>query len=157
MKLFRQCLFVAVLATMFTSFWTTTTAQAATLQDEVNKVLEEFGGIQIAPNAIAWNGREIILEIRNVESQKATAAVNNCPDGSFCAFDAGAYSGNRLMFTACPTTVTTFPGLSNVRSLQNSRATGTVRAYSSTILRATLNPGKGAPLLPVGITKLTCS
>lgn len=131
-------------------------AQAATRQDQVDRILTEYGGTQVGESTISWNDGQVVLQLAPDEGLASYAALNNCTSGAFCLFAQTSYGGARLAVTACPTTLTSFPGLTGVRSIQNNRASGTVRAYTSATLRATLSPGAGAPSLTAGVTSVTC-
>lgn len=128
-------------------------------QDQVDAVIAEFGGTQTASNEVSWNDGAVVLTIApdTTASRGFTAfSVGGCPSGAFCAYSGTSYTGSRLTFSAC-TSGNSVAALGTVRSLANSRGTGTVRAYDGWATVATLAPNTGAASVAAGIDKLNCS
>lgn len=136
-------------------------------QDQVDAVIAEFGGTQTAPNEVSWNDGAVVLTLAPDDAARfddssarsggfTTFAVGSCPSGYFCAYSGTSYTGSRLTFSAC-TTGNSVAALGTVRSLANSRGTGTVRAYDGWATVATLGPNTGASSVAAGIDKLNCS
>ncbi|MBD3941762.1 peptidase inhibitor family I36 protein [Microbacterium sp. NEAU-LLC] len=124
------------------------------LQLRVDAVIAEFGGTQTAANEVSWDDGAVVLTLTADGAQPL--AVGTCPSGAFCAFDGVSYTGNKLTFFSC-TTGNSVAALSSVRSLANSRSSGTVRAYDGWATVATLAPNTGAPSVAAGTDKLNCS
>ncbi|MFD4961111.1 peptidase inhibitor family I36 protein [Microbacterium sp. NPDC058389] len=139
-------------------------ASTDSTQDQVDAVIAEFGGTQTAANEVSWDDGAVVLTLaaddpaaRFADSNGITSSsVGACPSGSFCAYSGTSYTGSRLTFTAC-TTGNPVAALGTVRSLVNSRAVGTVRAYAGWSTIATLAPSTGRASVSAGIDKLNCS
>lgn len=131
-------------------------ASAATdaMQDQVDAVVAEHGGVQTGANEISWDGGTVILTL--APEGISALAVGNCPSGSFCAYSGLSYGGSRMQFTAC-TSGNSVAALGTVRSIANSRTAGTVRAYDGGALIATLAPNTGRTSVAAGIDTLSCS
>lgn len=136
------------------------TASTDPTQDQVDAVIAEFGGTQTAPNEVSWDDGAVVLTLAPegaADSRGFTASsVGGCPSGAFCAYSGTSYGGSRLTFWAC-TTGNSVAALGTVRSLANSRSTGTVRAYDGWATVATLGSNTGAAAVAAGIDKLNCS
>ncbi|GAA5200158.1 peptidase inhibitor family I36 protein [Microbacterium jejuense] len=136
-----------------------------TTQDQVDAVISEYGGVQTAPNEVSWDDGAVVLTVAPEDSARfgdarssgVTAfSVGSCPSGYFCAYSGVSYTGSRLTFSAC-TTGNSVAALGTVRSLANSRGTGTVRAYDGWATVATLGPNTGITSVAAGIDKINCS
>lgn len=136
----------------------TAPASAATLadplQDRVDAVIAVHGGVQTGANEVSWDDGAVILTI--AVGGIVAQAVGGCPSGSFCAYSGTSYTGSRLQFTAC-TSGNSVTALGTVRSLANSRTSGTVRAYDGAVLKATLAPNTGRTSVTAGTDTLSCS
>ena len=163
----RPDLFVfAAITTLVTLLLSAAPASAATfsddeLQDRVDAVIAEYGGVQTGENEVSWDGGAIVLTIAAgdgsaTRSDMSAQAVGDCPTWSFCAYSGYSYSGSRLQFTAC-TSGNSVAALPVVRSIANARLWGTVRAYDGGSLVATVPPNTGLTSVAGGIDTLSCS
>ena len=133
-------------------------------QDQVDAVIAEFGGTQTAANEVSWDDGAVVLTLAPEETSSrfggsggiTAFSVGSCPSGSFCAYSGTSYTGSRLTFSGC-TAGNPVSALGSVRSLANSRSTGTVRAYAGWATVATLSPNSGASSVSAGVDKLNCS
>lgn len=132
--------------------------QNSPLQGEIDSILAEFGGEQTAWNEVSWDDGNVVLTLdTGAVHQIAPFAIGGCDSGKYCAYSATLYSGRKLSFSTCPSTHTSFSALGGpVRSVANSRSSGTVRVYGGSTLKATLSPNSGASNVS-GVTKITCS
>ncbi len=76
--------------------------------------------------------------------------------GKFCAYTLPGYLGNKLTFSTCTSNhgVSALGG--SVRSIANSRSSGTVKAYNGSSLVLSVSAGTGKNTTAT-ITKLACS
>lgn len=140
------------LAAVLCSIATVADASPTPMQQEIEAIISAHGGQQTSWNTITWDDGAVTLEIRDGIAPTA----DSCAAGSYCAFQSANYIGNKLTFSACPATFTDFSALGgSIGSMSNKRTTGTVRAFAGAATKATLAPGRGAPILG-GITKITC-
>lgn len=130
------------------------TAAADGIQDRVDDVIAQYGGIQTAYNEVTWDDGAIILTLAG--DGIAPLAVASCPSGSYCAYSAYSYAGSRLQFTTC-TTGNPVGALPSVKSIANSRTSGTVRAYNGATLVTTVAPNTGKTPINSTVTTLSCS
>ncbi|MFT4157574.1 MAG: peptidase inhibitor family I36 protein [Microbacterium sp.] len=136
------------------------------MQQLVDDVIEEHGGVQTGWNEVTWDEGDIMLTIdpqlgersvsARVDAAPAAAAKDNCAAGKYCAYAAAFYGGSKLTYSACPATYTSFSVIGAVRSIKNSRTSGTVRAYNGSTVKSTMSAGQGSSNIS-GITKITCS
>lgn len=126
-------------------------ASQPTVQEQIDDVIAHEGGLQTGPNEVTWGGGTIVLTIENENSR----IVGTCPSGSYCVYSGSGYTGSRLQFTTC-TTGNSVSSLPSVRSIANSRATGTVRAYNGSTLVLTVAPNAGANTIAT-VTTVSCS
>ncbi|MFV0434072.1 MAG: peptidase inhibitor family I36 protein [Leucobacter sp.] len=132
------------------------------MQERVEDVIEEHGGTQTGWNEVTWDEGAVVLTIAPEDSNETsansvrTAAKDNCAAGKYCAYGKIGYGGNKLTYTACPATYTSFSAIGSVRSIKNNRTSGTVKAYNGSTLKNTLSPGNGSSNTS-GITKITCA
>jgi hypothetical protein len=128
------------------------------LQEQVDVILKQNpGSKQTGPNEVTMVGGDPVLTLDVDEDllSFAAKAVGSCPSGKFCAYSSIGYNGSVLTYSTC-TSNHSVAGLSAVRSIANSRASGTVRAYKGSTLLATVAAGTGKDV-SAGSTKLTCS
>lgn len=159
---------LATAALVLVALFTPTTASATTppataMQERVEDILEEHGGVQTGWNEVTWDEGAVILTIAPDDSieagpvgVRAAAAQDNCAAGKYCAYGKASYGGNKLTYSACPATHTSFSIIGSPRSIKNNRTTGTVKAYNGSTLKNTLTPGNGNSST-TGITKITCA
>ncbi len=136
------------------------------MQEQVEDVIDEHGGVQTGWNEVTWDDGAIILTIAREDSIKAgtisaraataSAARDNCAAGKYCAYGKAGYGGNKLTYSSCPATHTSFSIIGSPRSIKNNRTSGTVKAYNGSTLKNTLTAGKGNSNTS-GITKITCA
>lgn len=138
------------------------------MQKGVDEVIDEFGGEHVGWNKVSWDNGDIILTLdpdlnlsmtgKTTKSVGVTAASKeDCASGKYCLYSRAFYDGNKLTFSACPATHTSFSKLGGApRSIMNDRASGKVRAYNGNTVKTTLNAGTGASNI-TGVTKVTCS
>ncbi|MDR2703950.1 MAG: peptidase inhibitor family I36 protein [Cellulomonadaceae bacterium] len=127
------------------------------MQGRINEILSTHaGGIQVAWNEIAWNDGAIVLTLSPDNIGVAPLAVGNCPSGSFCAYDGANYSGNRLAFTTCPSTNDVSPLGKAVRSIANSRTSGSIQARNGSTVVHTISANSGLNTTST-ISHLVCS
>lgn len=127
------------------------------LQHRTDAVIEEFGGTQTGPGEVTWDGGAVVLTLAADDARgPGTLAVGSCPSGSYCAYSLAGYFGSRLTFTTCTTGNSVAPLGSPVRSIANSRTSGTVRAYNSGSLVLTVPANTGVNTIAT-ITTLSCS
>ena len=137
---------------------------ASTMQERIDEVIGEHGGTQTGWNEITWNDGDIVLTLESetdmAPSRRATAASaakDDCAAGKYCVYAKTEYAGNKIRYSACPATYTSFTLLhASIHSIKNDLSSGTVRAYNGSTLKKTLSPGAGAPTV-TNITKITCS
>ncbi len=144
----------------------TTAAPAAALgsttstpmQQRVNAALAaEPGGMQTAWNEVSWDDGRIVLTLAPPALPWEVAAqVSNCASGKFCAYSAAGYGGNKLAFSTCTSNLSVSALGAPVRSIANSRTSGTVTAYNNGTYVTTVAAGTGKNIL-VSITSLSCS
>ncbi|MFF2276797.1 peptidase inhibitor family I36 protein [Agromyces sp. NPDC058126] len=124
------------------------------MQSRIDKVLEDFpGGVQISPNEVAWDDGATVLTLEDSTAVSAFS-VGSCPAGSFCAYSYAGYVGSRLTFTSCTASNSVAP-LGTVRSIANSRASGTVRGYNGTTVTVSVAANTGVNTT-AAITRLGC-
>lgn len=139
-----------------------TTPHTTPMQERVEDVIEEHGGVQTGWNEVTWDGGDIVLTIAPENGSETgpnsarAAARDNCAAGKYCAYGKIGYGGNKVTYSACPATHTSFSIIGSARSIKNNRSSGTVRAYSGSTLKNTLAAGNGASNTS-GITKITCA
>lgn len=158
-------------ALVLVALFTPTAASAMTppntvMQERVEDVIDEHGGVQTGWNEVAWDDGAIILTLDPGDSAltgtvsaravTAAAARDNCAAGRYCAYGKAGYGGNKLTYSACPATHTSFSIIGSPRSIKNNRTTGTVKAYNGSALKNTLTAGNGNSNT-TGITKITCA
>jgi len=135
------------------------TDESTSMQGRIEAVIAEYGGIQTGWNQVSWGEGVAVLDlsVEQVEGAVSALAASTCASGRYCAYSGTSYGGNRLTYSACPASYTSFGALGGpVRSVKNSRSSGTVRAYANSTVVATLAPGAGDAIVS-GVTKLTCS
>ena len=116
------------------------------MQSRIDKVMGAHpNGTQISWNEVSWDGGDVILTLApETSTGTATlAAVGGCASGSFCAYSLTNYAGNKLTFSTCVNIHSVSALGSPVRSIANSRSSGSIKAYSSTSLLATAAAGTG--------------
>lgn len=134
--------------------------ETSPMQERVEEVIDEFGGEQISWNEVSWDGGKIVLTL-NAETTTPLAVVaaskEDCASGKYCLYSRAFYEGDKLTFSACPATHTSFTLLGGApRSIMNDRSSGKVKAYNGSTVKATLNAGTGTSNIS-GVTKVTCS
>lgn len=133
-------------------------ASTTSLQERVDLALEQNpGSVQIGPNEIAIDGSTIlVLEMAGSGQSRAQPAgtVGGCPAGKFCAYSKVGYAGDYLSYSTCESSHSV-AGIS-VRSIANSRSSGSVLAYKGSTLLATVAAGTGKNVSK-GTSKLSCS
>lgn len=161
---------VLALIALFTPVVASAAEQETTpMQERVDEVIVEFGGEQIGWNEVSWDDGDIVLALdpdlslsvnaKTTKSVGVTAAASkeDCASGKYCVYSRAFYDGNKLTFSACPATHTSFSKLGGApRSTMNDRASGKLRAYNGNTVKATLNAGTGTSNI-TGVTKVTCS
>lgn len=141
------------------------------MQERVDEVIDEFGGEQIGWNEVSWDDGDIVLTLDpdvsvNAKATKAIAVTaaaaaasskEDCASGKYCLYSRAFYEGDKLTFSSCPATHTSFTKLGGApRSIMNDRSSGKVRAYNGNTVKVTLNAGTGTSNI-TGVTKVTCS
>ncbi len=129
------------------------------MDDLVAAALEATpGGTRTGWNEVAWDDGDIVLTLADPATRTgATAkAVGGCASGKFCAYTLPGYLGNKLTFSTCTSNhgVSALGG--SVRSIANSRSSGTVKAYNGSSLVLSVSAGTGKNTTAT-ITKLACS
>lgn len=153
---------LALLALFTPTAASATTAPASPMQEQVDEVILEHGGVQTGWNEVAWEGGGIVLtlvsedSIETAPNSARAAARDNCAAGKYCAYGKIGYGGNKLTYSSCPATHTSFSIIGSARSIKNNRASNTVRAYNGSTLKNTLSPGNGSSNTS-SITKITCA
>lgn len=135
-------------------------AQAASTpsgtQDRIDEVLREHpGGDQTAWNEISWDDGAVILTLASTYITPF-AAVGGCTSGRFCAYNQTGYRGDKLTFSTCTSSHSVSALAGAVRSIANSRSTGSIRAYAGSTLLATAAAGTGSNVTGT-TTKFVCS
>ncbi|MCS4276498.1 hypothetical protein M2390_001680 [Mycetocola sp. BIGb0189] len=135
-------------------------SSADAMQARVDSIISVHGGEQTAWNEITWDNGDVIATLSAEPAASARSlsalAAGNCASGRYCAYSLLNYGGDRLTYSACPATNTSFSAIGTVRSISNNRASSTVRAYAGTTLKNTISSGSGASST-TGITRITCS
>ncbi|MFT4051190.1 MAG: peptidase inhibitor family I36 protein [Microbacterium sp.] len=126
------------------------------VQARIDAVIAEYGGEQTAANEVTWDDGAIILTVEAAASVSALTGVGTCPSGSYCAYSRTNYLGSRLAFTTCTTGNSVSALGSAVRSIANSRSSGTVSAYNGSTKVLTVAAGNGKNTTAT-ITTLSCS
>lgn len=133
-------------------------ATTPTLQERIDAILTANpGASQTGWNEVTMSGGDAVLTLVPDAGHQVVpmAAVGDCAAGKFCAYSKTAYSGDKITYSTC-TSNHSVAGLDTVRSIANSRTSGTVRAYNGSTLLATITPGTGKSFAGT-TTKLTCS
>lgn len=160
----KTAAFTALLTSALITLVTATPAAADTapaqtpMQQRVSAALAaEPGGEQTAWNEISWDNGAVVLTLASDTAIASVAAqVGTCTSGNFCAYSSANYGGNKLTFSTC-TSGLSVAGLGGpVRSIANSRSSGTVRAYNGGTVVLTVAPGTGKNTLAT-ITSLSCA
>ena len=127
------------------------------MQDRVAVVLAgNPGSVQTGWNEVTMSGGDPVLALESSRTDTVLpASVGTCPNGKFCAYGKMGYRGDKLTYSTC-TANHSVAGLIAVRSIANSRATGTVRAYNGSTVVASVAAGTGENLAGK-TTWLTCS
>lgn len=128
-------------------------AHASEVQDRIDAVLAEYGGEQTAWNEVSWDGGDTVL---TVAGEASISRVGGCADGKFCAYSLAGYSGSRLTFSTCTSNISVSSLGASVRSIANSRSSGTVTAYNGGSAVLSVGAGSGANTSAT-ITSLGCS
>lgn len=133
------------------------TAKTADSMDErVAAVMEENpGGTRIGWNEVTWEGGDVVLTL-SATTDAAAKAVGGCTSGRFCAYSLPGYLGNKLTFSTCTSNHSVSALGGAVRSIANSRSSGTVKAYNGSSLVLSVSAGTGTNTNAT-ITKLGCS
>ena len=98
------------------------------MQERVEDVIEKHGGTQTGWNGVTWDEGAIILTIAPENSIETgpnnarAAARDNCAAGKYCAYGKIGYGGNKLTYSACPATQTSF----SIADQQNAALSGSV-------------------------------
>lgn len=137
---------------------------SSTVQERVDEVIDEYGGEQTAWNEVTWEDGDIVLtlapETTTTVSLRATVtatAADDCASGKYCVYSKTNYNGDKISYSKCPATYTSFTALSDsIHSIKNDRTSGTVKAYNGTTVKSTLAAGKGSTSV-TSITKVTCA
>jgi len=132
------------------------------VQDQVDEVIDKFGGEQTAWNEVSWDDGDVTLTIvpetstasAQIVSAAAAATKNNCATGKHCAFATAGYRGNVMAFATCATNQS-LAALGSAGSVANNRSNKSVKAYKGTTLVATISANSGKDT--AGTTKLSCS
>lgn len=137
---------------------TTMTATAATdpIQDRIDTVLAEYGGQQTAWNEVSWDDGATILTLAPDAGTVAPFAVGGCPDSNFCVYSLAGYVGSRITFTTCTSNHPVGALGGPVRSIANSRTSGSVTAYNVNAYVLTVPYNNGTNTIST-ITRLSCS
>lgn len=119
------------------------------MQVRVEAVLAEYpGGEQTAWNEISWDDGAIVMTLQAAASSSGgaalLAAVGGCASGKFCAYNQTAYRGDKITYSTCASSQSVAALTGAVRSIANSRTSGTVRAYAGSTLLASAAAGAGA-------------
>lgn len=136
-----------------------TPADAATsdVQTQINQVIAEHGGTQTAWNQVSWDEGAIVLTVVAEAGPGIQAqAIGPCATGKYCVYSGAGYTGSNLTYSTC-TTGNSVSALPQVRSIANSRSTGTVRAYNGTTVVATVNANTGKTPITGTTTTVSCS
>ncbi|WP_162621889.1 peptidase inhibitor family I36 protein [Microbacterium suaedae] len=135
--------------------------QTSSVQEQVDEVIDDFGGEQTAWNEVSWDDGDVTLTIvpetstasARIVSAAAAATKNNCATGKHCAFASAGYRGNVMTFSTCATNQSVAV-LGSAGSVANNRSNKTVKAYKGTTLIATIGANSGKDT--AGTTKLSC-
>lgn len=158
----RIPLAIAAVALLFTA-WTSTAAWADAGQSEMQSRIDaalagQPGGIQIGWNEISWDDGDVVLTLAPASTSGGAgrrAAIGGCASGKFCAYNQTGYRGDKITYSAC-TSSHSVAGLAGaVRSIANSRTSGTVRAYAGSTLLASASAGSGKNVTGT-TTKISC-
>ncbi|MFT4156509.1 MAG: peptidase inhibitor family I36 protein [Microbacterium sp.] len=165
---------LALITLLTPSVASATEPESSPMQERVDEVIDEFGGEQISWNEVSWDSGDVVLTLdpnlsmtnQTTSSETATASTattvaaaskEDCASGKYCLYSRAFYEGDKLTFSACPATHTSFTKLGGApRSIMNDRSSGKVKAYSGNTVKATLNAGTGTSNIS-GVTKVTCS
>ncbi len=73
------------------------------LQSRIDQVLETFppGGVQSAPNRIAWDGGNVTLTLE--DDGAGVRSIGSCPTGAHCVYDQANLHGSYMTFNTCTT------------------------------------------------------
>jgi len=156
--------FAIGVAVMVLTSWFASPAQAITsnpeMQTRVETVLEQNpGGTQIAWNEVSWDDGEVVLTLAppTVGAGPAVlAVVGGCTSGKFCAYNQTGYLGDKITYSTCTSTQSVANLIGAVRSIANSRTTGTIRAYAGSTLLASAAAGAGSNVTGTS-TNISCS
>lgn len=131
------------------------------MQVRIDQVLAvNPGSIQTDWNEVTMAGGDPVLTLA-VDTPAAAAAaaaakvVGGCTAGKFCAYQKVGYLGDKLTYSTCGGSQSV-AGLAAVRSVANSRTSGSVRAHAGSKVLATIAAGTGKNV-SAGTTNLTCS
>lgn len=123
---------------------TPTNPDDANMQARVDTVLAANpGGEQTAWNVVSWDDGAVVLTLAP-ENSVGSLTVGGCATGKHCAYNGVSYTGDKLTYSTCTSheSVSALPG--TVRSMANSRSSGSIKAYSSSsTLLATATAGHG--------------
>lgn len=163
MRLLRTTLAAAALTLLALSTPSIASAQGSptdAMQVRVDSIIATHGGEQVAWNEISWDQGAVVATL-SPESEVSSRSISvlaagNCESGRYCAYSRINYGGDKLTFSACPATNTSFGAIGQARSISNNRSSSTVRAYAGTTLKNTISTGSGAANV-TGITRITCS
>ncbi len=130
--------------------WISTPAnasQAGSMQQRVDAVLEENpGGAQTAWNEVSWGDGDVVLTLAPLASDNAIVsltAVAGCTSGRFCVYNQTGYRGDKITYSTCTSSHSVAALAGAVRSIANSRTSGTIRAYAGSTLLASAAAGAG--------------
>lgn len=153
---------IGAIALLATSVAGPTAAATGTgnMQERVEAVLAENpGGTQIGWNEISWDDGDVILTLAPSASPSgvtAFAAVGGCTAGRFCAYSQSSYGGDKITFSTCTSSHSVSALSGPVRSMANSRTSGTIRAYAGSTLLASAAAGTGSNVTGT-TTKISCT
>jgi hypothetical protein len=130
-------------------------AEASAVQDRIDQVLVDYGGTQSSWNQVSWDGGAIVLTVVDPTGPQ-TFSIGPCAAGKYCAYSGTSYTGSVLTFSTC-TTGNSVAALGQVRSIANSRTSGTVRAYNGSTLVATVSANTGKTPISGTVSTVSCS
>lgn len=132
----------ATLATVLTVLALTLAPSAAaddpSMQERVEAVIDEHGGVQSGWNEVTWDDGDVVLTIE--PEGFAPFAVGNCATGRYCVYDGQNRTGSKLSFTSCANHSVSPLG-SPVRSMANARSSGSVVAKNGSTIVLTVAVG----------------
>lgn len=150
----RPIIIAAVLAALSLTLLPSAAADDPSMQDRVDDVIQEHGGVQSGWNEVTWDDGAVVLTIEP-RGGFAPFAVGTCATGTYCVYSGPNRTGSKIAFSTCANhSVSPLGG--PVRSMANARSSGSVVAKNSSTVVLTVAVG-GSKNTTATVTHANCA